>query len=105
MAVPGTSSQRGGPTQDVFSELSILCDGRHDHAKWNPKPVGQKLSFPTAEEAAYPMLLCKRLVAILLSYAKRLGAEQPNTLQDQLPADNVTSHRWITEYACLEGNA
>ena len=41
------------------------------------------------------MLMCKRLVAIFLSYAKRLGAEQPHTLQEQLPASNVTSHRWI----------
>ena len=82
-------------TQNVFGELSILCDGRHEHAKWNPKPIGQKLTFPTAEEAAYPMLLCKRLVAIFLSYAKHLGAEQPHTLQEQLPASNVTSHRWI----------
>ena len=82
-------------TQNVFGELSILCDGRHEHAKWNPKPVGQKLAFPTAEEAAYPILLCKRLIAILLSYAKMLGAEQPSTLQEQLPASTVTSHRWI----------
>lgn len=41
------------------------------------------------------MLLCKRLVAILLSYARQMGAEQPHTLQEQLPASNVTSHRWI----------
>ena len=82
-------------TQKVFGELSTLCDGRHEHAKWNPKPVGQHLTFPTAEEAAYPMLLCKRLVAILLSYAKHMGAEQPHTLQEQLSASNITSHRWI----------
>lgn len=30
-------------TQRVFGELSILCDGRPEHAKWNPKPIGQKL--------------------------------------------------------------
>ena len=78
-------------TQDIFGELSILCDGRHEHAKWNPKPVGKHLSFPTAEEAAYPLLLCKRLVAILLAYARHMGAEQHNTLQDQLPASTVTS--------------
>ena len=82
-------------TQDVFGELSILCDGRHEHAKWNPKPVGKHLSFPTAEEAAYPLLLCKRLIALLLTYARHMGAEQHNTLQEQLPASTVTSHRWI----------
>jgi len=37
-------------THKVFGKLSILCDGRHANAKWNPKPVGQQLTFPTTEE-------------------------------------------------------
>ena len=31
--------------------------------------IGSQLTFPTAEEAAYPVLLRKRVVALLLSYA------------------------------------
>ena len=31
--------------------------------------IGSQLIFPTAEEAAYPVLLRKRVVALLLSYA------------------------------------
>ena len=41
--------------------------------------------------------MCKRLVAILLAYARHMGAEQHNTLQEQLPASTVTSHRWILD--------
>ena len=84
-------------TKDVFSELGVLCDGKHDHAKWNPVPQGTNLSFPTAEEAAYPMLLCKRLVAVFVAYAMRMGASAPSTLSEQLPMDHGTSHRWVID--------
>jgi len=84
-------------TKDVFSELAVLCDAGHTHAKWNPTPVGNSLSFPTAEEAAYPFLLCKRLVAILVQHAIELGAENPIDMEEQLPSGHVTSHRWVID--------
>ena len=84
-------------TKNVFSELAVLCDAGHTHAKWNPTPVGSSLSFPTAEEAAYPFLLCKRLVAILLQHARELGAANPTDMEQQLPSGLVTSHRWVID--------
>ena len=61
-------------TDKTFEELRVLCDGSHSHAKWNPNPVGKSLQFPTAAEAAYPILLCKRIMAVLLKYAIQHGA-------------------------------
>ena len=84
-------------TDDTFEELRVFCDNSHSHAKWNPTPVGKNLSFPTAAEAAYPILLCKRIMAILLAYATRHGAQDPVTLKEQLPIAATTSHRWILE--------
>ena len=84
-------------TDTTFEELRILCDGERTHAKWNPKPVGKNLSFPTAAEAAYPLLLCKRIMAILLKYAIQRGAQNPVTLPTQLPQSATTSHRWILD--------
>ena len=84
-------------TDKTFEELRVLCDGSHSHAKWNPNPVGKNLQFPTAAEAAYPILLCKRIMAVLLKYAIQHGAQNPVNLQMQLPGSATTSHRWIID--------
>ena len=84
-------------TDSTFESLRILCDGSHNHAKWNPKPVGNSLNFPTAEEAAYPFLLCKRVMSIVLQYAIERGAIQTVSMPEQLPAASTTSHRWLLD--------
>ena len=84
-------------TKDVFAELQSLCDGKHQHAQWNPVQQGSALQFPTAEEAAYPQLLCKRIAAILLKYAISKGALQVDTLENQVTSTVSTSHRWILD--------
>ena len=84
-------------TDATFEALRVFCDGSHSHAKWNPNPVGKNLQFPTAEEAAYPVLLCKRIMAVLLKYAIQHGAHNPANLQTQLPGSSTTSHRWILD--------
>ena len=53
-------------SQPVFSHLSIFCDGSHWRRPWTPKCVGNRLHFTTADEAAYPLLLCQRLIDALL---------------------------------------
>ena len=84
-------------SEDVFNPLSVFCDGNHKHATWNPTIVGKQLTFPTAEEAAYPILLCKRVVALLVRYAIFHGAQQPETLEDEIPRTSNTAHRWIMD--------
>ena len=58
----------------MFSRSSKVC-AMVKHAKWNPVQQGLA-QFPTAEEAAYPLLLCKRIAAILLNHAISKGAVQ-----------------------------
>ena len=84
-------------THDVFSELQSLCDEKHQHAQWNPIQQGSALQFPTAEEAAYPHLLCKRVAAIVHQYAISNGALQVETLGNQVATTASTSHRWILD--------
>ena len=84
-------------SQDVFSPLEAFCDGSHKHATWNPTIVGKQLSFPTAEEAAYPILLCKRVVTVLVQYAVAHGAQHPQTLDEEVPKTTNTAHRWIMD--------
>eukprot|EP00435_Cladocopium_sp_Y103_P072348 s378_g40.t1 len=81
----------------VFAELGLSCNNMHEHAQWNPVQVGQSLKFPTAEEAAYPVLLCKRVVAILLQYVTDSGAISHASLHEQIPSAYTTSHRWILD--------
>ena len=83
--------------KDVFSELQSLCDGKHPHAQWNPVQQGTALQFPTAEEAAYPHVLCKRIAAVFLKYAISKGATQVDTLDKQVASTVSTSHRWILD--------
>ena len=84
-------------TKSIYESLCSFCDNTHKHAGWNPQPVGTKLTFPTASEAAYPFLLCKRVMALVLNYALQEGALNPETLQTQLPQTANTSHRWILD--------
>ena len=84
-------------TSDIFAELAAECDNKHKHAQWNPVQKGQVLVFPTAEEAAYPHLLCKRIVSLVIKHVLQNGAVQHDVLADQLPTPQITSHRWVLD--------
>lgn len=60
-----------------------VCDGQHVHAKWNPEVKDGKIIYPT-HEAAYPMLLCKRLADIAFQQAINQGAIFVENLQEQI---------------------
>ena len=81
--------------RDWFLPLALLCDGQHVHAKWNPEVKDEKIVYPTHEEAAYPMLLCKRLADIAFQQAINLGAIFVDTLQEQIQTSDTTAHRFL----------
>ena len=64
--------------------LSLRCDGTHQHQSWRPRIQDGRLVFPTAEEAAYPWLLCTRIVNLILAAGQQLGAFTHETLQSQM---------------------
>ena len=82
---------------DWFLPLAILCDKSHYHAPWNPTVQGGKLSFPTHEEDANPILLCTGLADIALQKALAVGAIQLIDLPQQLSSTNTTSQRFLLD--------
>ena len=63
--------------------LAILCDGSHKHESWRPRVQDGQLVFPTAEEAAYPWLLCTRITNLILEQAQKMGALTQAMLSSQ----------------------
>jgi len=84
--------------KDWMRPLHLYCDKQHPHQSWRPRIQDGKLIFPTAEEAAYPWLLCTRIINLAIDAAKRLGAVLFTTLQEQLNhADFTLMNRYIFE--------
>lgn len=81
--------------RNFFQPLSILCDGKHGHKPWSPKLRNGKLVFPTSQEAAYPWLLCDRIVSLALAVATRCGASNPTTLASQVQQGGSLLNRYI----------
>jgi hypothetical protein len=77
--------------KDWGQSLQLLCDGQHSHASWRPRVVNNKLTFPTAEEAAYPWLFCERVVNIVEQVALSFGGVVFSTLKEQMDATQITN--------------
>ena len=76
--------------KDWLNQLEMKCDGSHTHKSWKPRVQDGELVFPTAEEAAYPWLLCKRIANIVKTKAVSLGAADLYSLQQQLTDESFT---------------
>ena len=61
-------------TKDVFDVLQLECDGSHAHATGAPPMQNDTPVFPTAQEAAYPVLLCERIADCLVRACQQRGA-------------------------------
>ncbi|CAE7215287.1 unnamed protein product [Symbiodinium sp. CCMP2592] len=58
---------------DWFQPLALRCSRDHQHASWKPRLQPHATSFPTADEAAYPVLLCERMAHIIAARAGGLA--------------------------------
>ena len=77
------------PSNDLFSSLQLDCNKSHAHAPWKAyKDAKGQTIFPTAEEAAYPQLLCDRIASILKSEAESFGFVFFDDLHGQLKEVN-----------------
>ena len=83
------------PDKNLFESLSMRCDGSHKHASWKPYKMNGVLQFPTAQEAAYPTVLCERVAHILLEEAKRCKFFVPENLQEQLQSNVNVAKRQL----------
>ena len=66
------------------------CSCDHAHSSWAPKLVAGRPVFPTAEEAAYPPLLCTRIACLVL----RGGGALPSPTPLPGPSSNTTRLVW-----------
>jgi len=82
---------------DWFKQLAVRCDNSHFHEKWNADIVDGKVCFPTHLEAAYPVLLCRRLASIARDKAISFGACETSTLEEQNEQAPSTQHRILLD--------
>jgi hypothetical protein len=71
----------------------LLCDKQHTHAPWTPTVVAGKVHYPTHTEAAYPEVLCQRIVSIVLAKVLELGAIETETLEKHVKAEGKSLNR------------
>ena len=84
-------------TPGIFGELAAICenDGSHEHLDWKPVTSDNRLHCPTSSEAAYPFLLCTRLVDSVKSQLTESGALDPQNLQEQIEVEDKNSDSFI----------
>ena len=68
---------------DWLDELALLCDGKHTHKPWTSTLRGGRVKLATSSEAAYPIVLCERIINCVKRAALNLGAQAPETMADQ----------------------
>ena len=91
-------------SQHYFDSLFLKCDKKHSHASWRPAMKNSRLHFPTAEEAAYPHLLCERIVACVMTQVLKMGAVSIESFHKQIELQQSTQQRRIAMGALPRGN-
>ena len=71
--------------------LEGRCDRRHRHKPWVPTVQNNKIHFVTGEEAAYPWLLCERIVHAIRFAIEKQGAIHHETLEQQFSDINQST--------------
>ena len=86
-------------TDTWFNSLAAACpgNGQHFHKSWTPTVVAGRVQYPTAEEAAYPELLCQRLAESFRDALLRLGAIDVETMEQQQQVEQPSMHRILMD--------
>ena len=67
-----------------INQLEARCDKTHLHKSWKVTVSSNSVYFPTSEEAAYPYVLCQRIVECVKSHVLRMRALGSAALEEQL---------------------
>ena len=89
---------------DWLNSLEARCDGSHSHKSWKVTMTNKQVHFPTSEEAAYPVVLCQRIVECVKQQALKFGALLSNTLNEQLQQPDADAAGRIALGALPRGN-
>ena len=77
----------------LFDDLEASCDGQHPHLPWEIKPAGRGLAFATADEAAYPALLCSRMAKLLQKHAESLNISLETNISFSKQSKHALGHQ------------
>ena len=80
---------------DWLASLSMRCDKQHTHKSFKVQVTAAGLIFPTKEEAAYPWVLCVRMVSCIKTQLSNAGALDPKDMLSQLQAHEQNSSNRI----------
>ena len=69
---------------DWLDALEARCDNSHSHKSWKVTVTDTSVHFPTSEEAAYPQVLCQRIVECVKQKVLQQGAILSTTLAEQI---------------------
>lgn len=67
-----------------LQQPAVLCDKQHEHLPWGVEWKDGRLAYATAEETAYPYLLCDRVAEFVLQAAQRTGVASIESNPDQV---------------------
>ena len=87
-----------------LDSLEGRCDKQHSHKSWAPTKTRTGVNFPTSEEAAYPHVLCARIISLIAGKVEKMGARQHSTLQEQMHIETDTKTDRIVLGCLPRGN-
>ncbi|CAE7778111.1 unnamed protein product, partial [Symbiodinium sp. CCMP2592] len=64
-------------TPGLFDSLAVSCDKQHEHKPWSLSRTRVEI----AEDASYPLDLCRRMVSCLLSFMGQAGQALPSAIR------------------------
>ncbi|CAE7804359.1 unnamed protein product [Symbiodinium sp. CCMP2592] len=64
-------------TPGLFDSLAVSCDKQHEHKPWSLSRTRVEI----AEDASYPLDLCRRMVSSLLSFMSQAGQALPSAIR------------------------
>eukprot|EP00435_Cladocopium_sp_Y103_P051887 s469_g16.t1 len=74
-----------------LDSLEARCDKSHPHKSWAVKVTRNSVSFPTADEAAYPLVLCQRIIDCVMHQVKFFGTISSSSLEQQITQPDADS--------------
>ena len=79
--------------RQIFSPLALRCSRDHPHRNWTPvfDKTNKRFNFPTAEEAAYPEVLCDRVANLVDQALRQRNFTKLQNLEQQIHHQRSTA--------------
>ena len=74
-----------------FESFNLPCSKDHDHKPWTPAVSSTGVHYPTSDEAAYPAVLCDRVVALIVQDLIQRGISPIHTFEEQVKHRRATA--------------